>query len=220
MPIEYRCACGRKLKVADEHAGRRVRCPVCRAEQRLAAAEPEVCDLEIVEDEPAAAQPPAPEPEVCDLEIVEDEPAGAVTADKPTRPRASSPAGAEAPERVTTGDRKKPTKKPPTRGKEGPMSRMYMDKARQDARKDEERARTRRRGRDSDGGLTMFGVHLTPGVVGAFSMLIAGLGGMAFIGVYRNEMRITPRLFVGALVCTVVGAITLLKLVFFGGEED
>src|SRR5438876_521261 len=30
MPILFSCACGKKLKVADEKAGRKVRCPTCQ----------------------------------------------------------------------------------------------------------------------------------------------------------------------------------------------
>ncbi len=99
---------------------------------------------------------------------------------------------------------------------------MYMDQARRDVkRRDEERAQAaRRRGGDEGGGWTLFGVHLTAGVVGAFVTLVAGLAGMAFIAAFRDEMRISPRMFVGAIACTTIGALSLLKLVFFGGEED
>jgi hypothetical protein len=31
MPISLNCDCGRALRVKDELAGRRVRCPVCQA---------------------------------------------------------------------------------------------------------------------------------------------------------------------------------------------
>ena len=31
MPIPVRCSCGRTLAVKEEHAGKKVRCPVCRA---------------------------------------------------------------------------------------------------------------------------------------------------------------------------------------------
>ncbi len=32
MAIEFKCECGEELQVADEHAGRRVRCPECQRE--------------------------------------------------------------------------------------------------------------------------------------------------------------------------------------------
>src|SRR5262245_570884 len=31
MPVTFACACGKQLRVADEHAGRRVKCPSCEA---------------------------------------------------------------------------------------------------------------------------------------------------------------------------------------------
>lgn len=31
VPITFNCACGKTLKVPDEHAGRRAKCPVCGA---------------------------------------------------------------------------------------------------------------------------------------------------------------------------------------------
>jgi hypothetical protein len=31
MPITFNCPCGKTLKVPDEHAGRRAKCPVCSA---------------------------------------------------------------------------------------------------------------------------------------------------------------------------------------------
>ncbi|MBP3957496.1 hypothetical protein J8F10_19790 [Gemmata sp. G18] len=56
MPITFDCACGKVLRVADEHAGRRVKCPVCDAVCTAPEAEPQ---FEIVED---PAEPPAPAP--------------------------------------------------------------------------------------------------------------------------------------------------------------
>jgi hypothetical protein len=37
MPIDVRCACGKNLKAKDELAGKRVRCPSCKAVMTLAA---------------------------------------------------------------------------------------------------------------------------------------------------------------------------------------
>lgn len=30
MPIEFACDCGKRLKVSDEHAGKRAKCPACK----------------------------------------------------------------------------------------------------------------------------------------------------------------------------------------------
>ena len=35
MPIRFRCQCGKKLKAADEHAGKPVKCPQCGARRRI-----------------------------------------------------------------------------------------------------------------------------------------------------------------------------------------
>jgi hypothetical protein len=51
MPITLNCACGKTLRVADEHAGKRVKCPVCNAVITPPAPEPQ---FEVVE-EPAPA---------------------------------------------------------------------------------------------------------------------------------------------------------------------
>lgn len=39
MPIEFACECGKQLKVADEHAGKRAKCPACKNPVTVPAAE-------------------------------------------------------------------------------------------------------------------------------------------------------------------------------------
>jgi hypothetical protein len=57
MPITFDCACGKTLRVPDEHAGRRAKCPVCNAVVSIPAPDPV---FEIVEEpEPAPAAPEA-----------------------------------------------------------------------------------------------------------------------------------------------------------------
>ncbi len=58
MPITFNCPCGKALRVADEHAGRRVKCPACQAVATVPTAEPQ---FEVVEE---AAPPPPPVPKV------------------------------------------------------------------------------------------------------------------------------------------------------------
>ncbi len=58
MPITLNCSCGKTLRVADEHAGKRVKCPVCNA----------------------VIAPPAPEPQ---FEVVEEPPPRAVATARP-----------------------------------------------------------------------------------------------------------------------------------------
>ena len=56
MPIVFDCPCGKALRVADAHAGRRVKCPACNTLGTVPEPEP---DFEIVED-PAESLAPAP----------------------------------------------------------------------------------------------------------------------------------------------------------------
>lgn len=52
--IAIECACGRKLKVKDEHAGKRIRCPECSEPVKVPVPEPEesfLDDLDDLEDE-------------------------------------------------------------------------------------------------------------------------------------------------------------------------
>lgn len=51
MPIEFNCTCGRRLRVAEEHAGRRVKCPGCTTIANVPLPEPR---FEVVEE---AAEP-------------------------------------------------------------------------------------------------------------------------------------------------------------------
>jgi hypothetical protein len=60
MPITFNCTCGKTLRVPDENAGKRVKCPNCGATRTVEApaAPPDVGDdFEVIEDEPAPAPP-------------------------------------------------------------------------------------------------------------------------------------------------------------------
>lgn len=65
MPIVLNCACGKTLRVADEHAGKRVKCPGCGAARTVeapAAPPDDFDDFEVVEDEPTTTPPAAKAP--------------------------------------------------------------------------------------------------------------------------------------------------------------
>ena len=53
MPITLKCPCGKTLRVADENAGRRVKCPACAAV--LDAPAPELF-FEVVETPPPTSE--------------------------------------------------------------------------------------------------------------------------------------------------------------------
>jgi hypothetical protein len=58
MPITFSCNCGKTLRVPDEHAGRRAKCPACNAVVGVPGPEPV---LEVVEPlKPATPPPGAP----------------------------------------------------------------------------------------------------------------------------------------------------------------
>lgn len=59
MPITFTCTCGKMLRVKDELAGRKVRCPECTAAVAVPQSAPA---WEVVEDAPAPAIAAAPPP--------------------------------------------------------------------------------------------------------------------------------------------------------------
>lgn len=55
MPIEFRCSCGKTLRVPDAHAGKRAKCPACAAVATVPEPDPV---LEVVEAAELAPPPP------------------------------------------------------------------------------------------------------------------------------------------------------------------
>src|SRR5262249_46139240 len=189
------CACGRQFRVADQNAGKWARCPGCGVANQVPAPDPVEYDVEVVEDDPPRAARPAPAAEAKAL------PADVrVTGKKPAKG-------------------KKKGKRRSAAREEGPLSQMYMAQARAEQRRDEARARSAGSwGRDEDGGRTLFGIHVTAGVLAGSGMLFVGLLAMAILAIFREEVVIAPRLFIAAVVGTTIGAITLIKSLFFGEE--
>jgi hypothetical protein len=58
MPITLNCACGKILRIPDQHAGKRVKCPACNG--ILATAPPQPA-FEVVEEEPKQLTPARPQ---------------------------------------------------------------------------------------------------------------------------------------------------------------
>lgn len=188
MPIQFACSCGKRLKVADESAGKKARCPGCGAALVVPTQEPDEADFEYVEDDPPA--PPAP-------------------------PEKANPEAGGAKRKKS---KKKPKSRPPAE-RRGTLSDMYMEQAREEMRRDELRARAAGGwGRDEEGGWTMFGVHLTAGVLSGAGLLFVGILAMVGILIFGAE-ELGPRAYAAAIICTAAGAITLIKSLFFGEEE-
>jgi hypothetical protein len=118
MPITLACPCGKPLRVADQFAGRMVKCPVCGATQRAGqpAAEPAPApkpfnpaaetsdDFEVIEDTIPANKPAPPKPAA--------KPVPAPAAPAPSRLKAAVIAEEEKPAAPgIIGQSKKPKKK-------------------------------------------------------------------------------------------------------------
>ncbi len=191
MPIEFTCACGRRLRVAEDVAGKRARCPACDAVSRVPASSAGRRG----QPSRAASGPDAESP---DLELVED----------------GSPADGGAP--TETPPRKR--KKRPPLGRETGMTALYMSDARQQQRRDVARVQGRTSRGD---GLTIGNVHITAGVLGGCAMTTAGLIGLAIFAILasRNLIIIRPRFYIFTIVCLVGGIAVLVKAIVFGQED-
>jgi hypothetical protein len=243
MPIQIDCKCGRRLKVADEHAGKRVRCPACKTTLAVPEEEPIECDVldepeEGIQEEPRRPPAKAKRREEDEPEVPrkgkkktlaapdEEEPIECDVLDEEEPRRA--PAKAKRRERDDDDEEDRPRRGKKKRrrrseDREGDLSRQYMAEARKNMRRDEMRARAAGGfERDEDGGWTMFGVHITAGVLSGAGMLFVGLLAMVIIFIIRSmdeDIIPGPRLFIAAIVFTTIGGITLIKSIFYG-EED
>jgi RsiW-degrading membrane proteinase PrsW (M82 family) len=93
MPIPIACSCGKSLKVKDEYAGKRVKCPGCGQPLSVPAKSEETHSLPIDtgSDTPPAPPPDEPAPNVAGWGSLDEEPAPDVAGwgslgDEPPRP--------------------------------------------------------------------------------------------------------------------------------------
>ena len=196
MPITFSCSCGKKLQVNDEFAGRRAKCSACGTIQAV--------------PKPVAAQVV----EVNAFEVVEDEPDGETFQLADPGPRKADP-----PDDDAVPPRKKKRKNIRTKDEvdDGSLAAPYLADACETAAREEERAR--QQGNDG-GGWTMFGVTLTAGVLGGSGMLLSGAIAMIAMAFFRDDMgpKTQGKAFVGAIVYTAIGLITLFRALM--GEEE
>lgn len=193
MPIPLACGCGRQLNLADHLAGKRIKCPSCAAALKVpgGADDPAEWDFEVVEDEEPVTVNPAPAP--ADAPIVEEAP---------------------------PADKNKSGKGKRRSGRSSALTRMYVEQAEAELRRDEVRAKAAGWGHDQGhGDWTLFNVHVTAGVISGAAMLLIGILCIALILIFQNQFQFGPRVYVGAIVLPAIGAITLIKSLFFG-EED
>ena len=228
MPIVFTCPCGKTLRVADEHAGKRVKCPACNSVATVPAAEPM---FEVVENTAAPPPPPPPKPKpVAKAQAVDDDDEDdrgygvAKSArgrkdedeedeDKPSKKKPDFRHGSGRNDDDDEDDRpRKKKKKKRGREDEGGVAGMYMAEAREQAERDERRSQG-----NSDGGLTFLGITVTGGVIAGVSMFVIGMIGM---GVWMAVPDIRdPKVLGGGVVCACLGVLVVVKAIFFG-EED
>lgn len=196
MPITFSCSCGKKLQVNDEFAGRRAKCTACGAIQDV--------------PKPAAAQVV----EVNQFEVVEDEPEGETfqLAEPGARTVAADEDDAAPPKR-----KKRKNIRTKDEVDDGSLAALYLADACETAAREEERVR--RQGNDG-GGWTMFGIHLTAGVLGGSGMLLSGAIALIAMAFFRDDMgpKTQGKAFVAAIVYTAIGLITLYRALM--GEEE
>jgi hypothetical protein len=192
MPIQIQCDCGKKLRVKDESAGKKIRCPGCQ--EILSVPAPELVEPD-EEDTSAAvtSEPPKPASRSRRKNDSDDEESTAVTANAPkTSPWDKKDVNDEDEE-------------------ERPRSRKRPDDEDDEDEEDRPRRRKKKRRRDKDGSpegesSSQAGPYATIGggvlmMVGATVWCIAGL---AFDRIFIYP----PILFVIGIVAVVRGAMT------------
>jgi hypothetical protein len=246
MPIDFVCACGRRLRVPDESAGKFARCPACRGLASVPGPKPagrepesdeeghdpkfvwsqrrldfleevppepaaESCGLEVVEEQPAG--------ESCDLELVEEEDPPATVlplAEEPPEKRRATKHGNGAGKKSGPRRRREKPTMPPPPPRESGLAGFYTEVALEERRREEMKMATWTRGN----GLTLFGVHITAGVLGGSLMLCTGLLCLAvFVFFYKRGIIVRPRIIAAAVVYTTLGAATLIRSLVFGQEN-
>jgi hypothetical protein len=105
MPISLLCPCGRSLKAKDEFAGRKVRCPECRAILEVPAPVREEVEEDVLEEI---------EEEVMDVLPAREEPAG----EKPRRGIRREPPARERPALRPAPEEDLPPRRPQPRSVE------------------------------------------------------------------------------------------------------
>jgi hypothetical protein len=215
MTIQLNCGCGRRYQIGDEHAGKKTKCKACGAVHVIPNPEPEEVFVGVVEDDT----------EVVDAIEVDDDKTEVMTAieveedEKRTTARRPPRRDPDDEDRDSRRDDGKKRKRRPNRAANS-LADQYMAEARGNMRREELRATAGWR-EDDDQSWTIGGLHITAGVISGAVLILLGLMCIVFIAIFKDDEDIVigPRIFIGAIVCTVIGIGTLVKSLFFG-EED
>lgn len=188
MPITFSCDCGRTLRVQDQFAGKKVKCPGCGgvATAPLAAAPA----FEVVEDEPPAKTPlvrptakPAAKPaEEDDFEVVEDE-----------KPR-KKPYKARADRDEEEDEEEKPRKK----------KRRDYDEDEEDDRPRKKKKKKRKAAAPSGNSSNRIG-YIIGGLIGI------GLGILIAFLAYNSDSRRSTSRMVGGIAMAVFGGVSVVR---------
>ena len=195
MPITFNCPCGKALRVADENAGKRVKCPACQAVGSVPAAAPQ---FEVVEDEPPPkpAAPPAKAKPVAKVVVDEDD-------DEDERPK-------KKPKVVVDDDEPRAKKKPEFRK----GARRRDDDDDDDDDEDERPKRKKKKG-DPDAGKKI--LYLIGGLV----LAVAGIA-IAYWW-YQDGPHLGRRPYSGYILgvcCVIVGLATSVKGITGNFDDD
>jgi hypothetical protein len=204
MPITFSCDCGKQLRVKDELAGKRVKCPACGEITAVPDPEPQ---FEVVED-----PPPRPAPKPVAKVVAKPKPAPAPEYeldDDPPPPKAKK----KAPE-YELDDDPKPAKKPIAGWKKNAADEDEDDrparKKKWDEDEDDDRPRKKKKRKASSSG----GRVKWKAVWGGLACLVIGLGLSAVLFFLD---RWSPYL----LIVSAAGLIGMIGgFLGYGGDDD
>lgn len=202
MPITFNCPCGKVLRIADENAGKRIKCPACQAIGTAPGAAPAAPKFELVEDDEPPAKPVAKAPAPVAKKpvakaVVEDDPGFTVEEDEDDKPKAKKkPALSKGSRRDEDDDDEdeRPKKK---------------KRRRDDDDDDDERPARRRKSGSPDAGMKLFYI------VGGLILTLVGIGVAVYwwqTGPHESSGRRRPfngYIFGGC--CVFVGIGTMIR---------
>jgi hypothetical protein len=200
MPITFNCACGKTLRVKDELAGKRVKCPACDAVAAVPAAEPQ---FEVVEE-------PPPKPVSRPLARPAAKPAAVDDEDDEPRPKAKAKRDDEGYDLEDEDD--KPAKKSAAKWKrdeddeDRPKKKRRRD---EDDDEDDDRPRKKKRRRAAEESGSGNSGNRMGYVIGGLLCVLIGAA-IAYFSYNSDARRSTGRM-IGGIVMSVAGGISAIR---------